>query len=134
MIVRDPGTAAHPACCAAIALLLFVSGCQMGPGAMKLGHQQYSAVLRQILNEQMLLNLVRLRYTDAPMFLQITSISTQFVFDRSGSVSPEGCEPGFRRCAMTNQVIKKKNLMLELLKSDLDYCPELNCAPTSPCP
>ncbi len=73
MIVRDPGTAAHPACCAAIALLLFVSGCQMGPGAMKAGHQQYSAVLRQILNEQMLLNLVRLRYTDAPMFLQITS-------------------------------------------------------------
>lgn len=87
MIVRDPGTAAHPACCAAIALLLFVSGCQMGPGAMKVGHQQYSAVLRQILNEQMLLNLVRLRYTDAPMFLQITSISTQFVFDQSGSVS-----------------------------------------------
>lgn len=59
----------------------------MGPGAMKVGHEQYSAALRQILNEQMLLNLVGLRYTDAPMFLQVTSISTQFVFDQSASAS-----------------------------------------------
>jgi hypothetical protein len=72
---------------AAVAPLLLAMGCQLGPEAMRVGHEQYSEAVRQLKNEQLLLNLVRMRYTDAPIFLQIGSISTQFVFQQSGSVS-----------------------------------------------
>ena len=73
--------------CLALASLFGVAGCQMGPDVLKVGHAKYNDAIRQILSEQMLRNIVRLRYTDVPVFLQITSISSQFVFEHSGSIS-----------------------------------------------
>lgn len=74
-------------CSAVVVLLLLSAGCQLGPGAMKVGHAKYNDAIRQTSTEQLLRNIVRLRYTDVPVFLQITSISSQFVFEQSGSVS-----------------------------------------------
>ena len=65
--------------CAAVIALLFTAGCQLGPEAMKVGHEQYSSAIRQLRNEELLLNLVRLRYTDIPVFLQITSVSLSYL-------------------------------------------------------
>ncbi len=62
-------------------------GCQMGPQALKMGHPQYASAARSILDEQMLLNLVRLRYRQSPVWLEVTSISSQFTFDASGEIS-----------------------------------------------
>jgi len=64
-----------------------LGGCQMGPSAMRLGNAQYSDALRVALSEQLLVNLVRLRYRDAPVFLGVSNISTQFQFDYSGDMS-----------------------------------------------
>jgi hypothetical protein len=67
--------------------LLLLCGCQMGPGRMKAASSHYSDALRIADSEQLLLNLVRLRYTDLPVFLAVTSISTQFELNSSFGVS-----------------------------------------------
>jgi len=68
-------------------LVCGATGCQLGPAALKMGHAAYGDAVRKINDEQMLLNLVRLRYRDTPVWLEVTSISTQFVFDSSGELS-----------------------------------------------
>ncbi|GJM24745.1 MAG: hypothetical protein DHS20C16_11600 [Phycisphaerae bacterium] len=61
-----------------------IPGCQFGPNALKIGQSEYSDALRVATSEQMLVNLVRMRYRDLPVFLGVTSIATQFQFDQSG--------------------------------------------------
>jgi hypothetical protein len=46
----------------------------------------YNLALQRTQSEQLLLNLVRLRYRDTPLFLEVSSVSTQYEFDGSGSV------------------------------------------------
>ncbi|MFQ5461760.1 MAG: hypothetical protein ACE5E5_03945 [Phycisphaerae bacterium] len=69
------------------ALACGAAGCQLGPTALRIGHAAYGDAVRKINDEQMLLNLVRLRYRDTPVWLEVTSISTQFAFDSSGELS-----------------------------------------------
>lgn len=58
---------------------LILSGCAAtGPRALKSTRINYNLALQQSCNEQMLLNLVRLRYRDNPVFLEVNSISTQY--------------------------------------------------------
>ncbi len=60
-------------------LLFFLYGCSMmGPSALKEARFNYNLALQHSANEQFLLNLVRLRYRDNPVFLEISSISSQF--------------------------------------------------------
>ena len=65
-----------------------LAGCHfVGPKAVRSGRRDYNMAVQQTNNEQLLLNLVRLRYRDTPYFLQVASISTSFelVTDVSGS-------------------------------------------------
>ena len=56
-----------------------LTGCSsVGPKALQRDHSRYSQVLREIQDEHRLLNLVRLRYMETPVFLQITSINTTY--------------------------------------------------------
>ena len=64
--------------CVMIVVPFLVAGCQIGPTALMTGFPQYSEAIRQTENEQLLLNLVRLRYHQMPVFLQVSSISTSF--------------------------------------------------------
>ncbi len=60
-------------------LLLFLPSClTTGPKALKSARVNYNLAIQQSCNEQMLLNLVRLRYRDNPVFLEINSISSQY--------------------------------------------------------
>ena len=61
-------------------------GCQssFGPGALQNTHPAYNQTMTQSLNEQMLLNLVRLRYLDKPFFLKVGSVTAALTL--SGSV------------------------------------------------
>lgn len=65
---------------------LAATGCQMGPGRLKAASSHYSDAVRVATSEQLLVNLVRLRYGDLPVFLGISNISTQFEFGVDGSV------------------------------------------------
>jgi len=76
---------------AQLALLAFAvlatTGCQIGPGRMKVAGSHYSDAVRVAAGEQLLANLVRLRFRDSPLFLAITNISTQFELNSDLSVS-----------------------------------------------
>ena len=78
----------HVATLAVVAVLtLAATGCQLGPTALKISHTQYNQALQQTSAEQLLLNLVRLRYGESPVFLEVGSVSAQFVFDQGGDLT-----------------------------------------------
>jgi len=61
-------------CCITI-----VAGCNpTGPRSLRMGRASYNIAIQQTNNEQLLLNLVRLRYRDTPYFLEVATVSTAF--------------------------------------------------------
>ena len=44
---------------------------------MQTTHPQYNHAIARTLDEQFLLNLVRLKYRDNPFFLEVSSVTTQ---------------------------------------------------------
>lgn len=69
-----------------LCLLLTAAGCA-GPLALRHSRQKYNQVIQTTASEQLLLNLVRLRYRDVPSFMQLSSLSTQFAFGEGAFVS-----------------------------------------------
>ncbi|MFO0910720.1 MAG: hypothetical protein U0794_20630 [Isosphaeraceae bacterium] len=61
----------------ALSLVVFPSGC-VGPPAIKHTRLKYNEVYRQTNDEQLLLNIVRLRYADSPVFVDLPTITSQF--------------------------------------------------------
>jgi hypothetical protein len=69
------------------ALIMF-SGCHItGPETVKQGRSVYNMAIQQTGNEQLLLNIVRLRYRDTPYFLEVASVLTNFEFRTQASAS-----------------------------------------------
>ena len=70
-----------------IIVLLVTVGCKSSIGAKTVSGDQfnYAEALRDAWKEQMLLNMVGLRYAEAPMFLKVTSVINQYSLE--GSVS-----------------------------------------------
>ncbi len=65
-----------------------ISGCsQLGPKFIEGSRTQYNIAMSRTEGEQMLLNLVRLRYGDAPYFLEATALNTQFLLAPSAEAS-----------------------------------------------
>ena len=64
-------------CCAAV-LALAAGGCAFGPRALERSHLRYNEAVKQVEEEQQLLNIVRLRYNDNPVRLDVASIATQY--------------------------------------------------------
>ncbi|MCK4341944.1 MAG: hypothetical protein KAY37_09505 [Phycisphaerae bacterium] len=65
---------------------LALSGCALGPAALRNSRQPYNEVIQRTTNEQLLLNLVRLQYRESPLFLEIGSVAAQFSFRQSASI------------------------------------------------
>lgn len=56
-------------------------GCNViGPRSLRVGRMAYNQAINITNNEQLLLNLVRLRYQDTPLFLQVSTLSTSYEF------------------------------------------------------
>ena len=69
---------------------VLLAGCMSaGPTLVSGSRTDYNVVLRQADNQQMLLNLVRLRYRDQPMFLEVSALNTQFSISNEVSASTE---------------------------------------------
>ena len=63
----------------AILVASFLAGCaQMGPQVLTSGRPQYNIAVQQTEAQQLLLNIVRQRYNDPVLFLDVTSISSGF--------------------------------------------------------
>lgn len=78
-----------------LALSLALAACQtVGPRSLQYGRGQYNMVVQQTNGQQLLLNLVRLRYRDAPLFLDVTSISSSLSLELGASVAGTVGPPG----------------------------------------
>jgi hypothetical protein len=73
----------------AAAALLGLLGCAFGPTALETNRIRYNEALRDTWNQQFLLNIVRIRYRDAPQFDAITNILASHAFDASISAHDE---------------------------------------------
>lgn len=86
---------------AGIALCLV--GCaQLGPGLVKAGRNDYNIVLQQTEDEELILNLVRVRYGDRPLFLNVNSVSTSFNWTQGTSAQGELFENGGKDQEVSN--------------------------------
>ena len=71
-----------------LVLAAAVAGCYtVGPQAVHTARIDYDEAMTAAYNEQLLLNLVRLRYRDTPHFLEVSSLVTEHVLGASASAS-----------------------------------------------
>lgn len=75
---------------AAVFVLVGLSACatKMGPRTVAPNRFNYNEAITHSLNEQLLLNLVRLRYRDTPMFVDVGAVIAQYSLTGSASASP----------------------------------------------
>lgn len=76
-----------------VAVAVSLTACNaVGPRALRYSRGSYNVAIQQTNSEQLLLNLVRLRYRDAPLFLEVTSISSSMSLELGaglgGTVAP----------------------------------------------
>jgi hypothetical protein len=64
---------------------LFLSGCGLGPSMMRADRLTYNDSIQFTDRQELLLNIVRLRYNEGPEFLTTSSISTQSSIDLSAT-------------------------------------------------
>ncbi|MCB1081306.1 MAG: hypothetical protein KDK69_05730 [Chlamydiia bacterium] len=75
---------------------LFLTGCHVSSKTAMYGsggRTSYNVSAQNTTNQELLLNLVRLRYSDTPYFLELNGITTQFNF--TGKLLPSIKIPGF---------------------------------------
>jgi len=70
-----------------IMAIVGLTGCAtgIGPKRVAVEHNQYNQHMARSMNEQMLLNLVRLRYDDPPLFLELGTIVAQYTLEGRAS-------------------------------------------------
>ena len=68
---------------AAIAIALLAGCSSIGPRLLPANQYSYNEALSQSMNQEMLLNLVRMKYEDSPYFLDVTTISSSMRLDTS---------------------------------------------------
>jgi hypothetical protein len=74
----------------ALVLVAVLCGCQhIGPGTVRLDRTAYSVAIADSWKQQTLLNIVKLRYMDLPVFLDVSSIVAGYSLETSGSVTAE---------------------------------------------
>lgn len=71
---------------------LILAACAGGPAKIETRHWEYNEAVRRTHDEQLLLNIVRLRYAEMPCFLQVTSISSQFSSQAGSGLSGSASE------------------------------------------
>ncbi len=77
----------HRAALTAAAVLLAAGCSSVGPKTIAHDQFNYAEAIRESWKEQMLLNMVGLRYAEAPLFLRVTSVINQYSIDGRVSAS-----------------------------------------------
>lgn len=73
---------------------LGLAGCSVsGPTSIRTSRTNYNQAIATTGAEQLLLNLVRLRYRDVPLFLEVSSVTTTFEVEVAGGVGIETTTP-----------------------------------------
>ena len=75
-------------------LCALLAGCaSIGPEALQQNRLQYNEIVKTTSEEQLLLNIVRLRYTDTPSSLSVSTIAAQFERSQNLSIVPVETDP-----------------------------------------
>src|SRR5262245_62849651 len=69
---------------AILSAILAAGGC-VGPKAVRLTRMKYNEAFRATNDEQLLTNIVRLRYADSPVFIDLPNITSQFEMAARGT-------------------------------------------------
>jgi hypothetical protein len=73
---------------AAVAVSILLAGCSFGPKALASNQLDYNEVIKTTTEEQLLLNIVRLRYTETPNTLAVSAIAAQYELNRNFQLTP----------------------------------------------
>jgi hypothetical protein len=73
---------------AALCAGALVAGCATGPRDIQETRLHYNEVVKTTSEQQLLLNIVRLRYTDTPSSLTVANIAAQFELVKQLSMTP----------------------------------------------
>ena len=68
-------------------LLSVLLGCSFGPSSLQNNRPSYNMVIQKTANEQLLLNLVRLKYREPVLFVDVTGITSQFTYSMGTGTS-----------------------------------------------
>jgi hypothetical protein len=68
-------------------LAAMLVGCSVAPKAIRATYPSYNEAIAFNESQQMLLNLVRLKYRETPLFLKVGALSTSFDFSANGRAS-----------------------------------------------
>ena len=63
-------------------------GCTFGPKVLELSHGRYNEAVRRVHEEQLLRNLVHMRYNEPPLDLNVSSIAAQYELDGGVEARP----------------------------------------------
>lgn len=79
----------HATIAVAISITLVAAGCTTprGPRSVLNAHTAYNKAVSQVLSEELLLNIVRRRYLEAPQFVTVSSISASLELSQSVGIS-----------------------------------------------
>jgi len=77
-----------------VATVLLLSGCaSIGPATVTRDQFDYTVAISDSWKNQMLLNMVKVRYGDAPIFLDVASVITQYALETQANVAAEWQTP-----------------------------------------
>jgi hypothetical protein len=69
-------------------LVLFLNvSCRLDPSTLMRNRGEYNRAIQLSNEEQLLLNLVRIKYRESPLFLDVGSVSAQFSLEKGASIS-----------------------------------------------
>ncbi len=71
-----------------LSLGLAAGGCAFGPRILEKTHGRYNEAVRRVDEEQFLLNIVRMRYNESPLELNVSSIAAQYELDGGAEARP----------------------------------------------
>jgi hypothetical protein len=85
-MTRHPVVRSTALICGLLIISVF-QGCTIGPTLYKSSFEDYNDAIRKTSDGQMLANLVRMRYFESPIFLQVASVSTSFNLSANAGAS-----------------------------------------------
>src|SRR5437870_672221 len=75
-------------CGPAMAMVVVIGGCAFGPKALERSHGRYNESVRRVDEEQLLRNIVRLRYNESPLNLNVAAIAAQYELSGQAEARP----------------------------------------------
>ena len=86
---------------ATVCVTLFAACAPIGPRALSAGRPLWNIAVQETESQQLLLNIIRQRYSDPIMFLDVTSISSGFNFSASTGLAGDVISPGKNKVGAT---------------------------------